>query len=104
MSTDNSLGTKLKDPDESKVFSINWQPYLGSATIVSSSWVVDPWDLTVALSETALTTSAPGVNGAITNVTLVGGARRGVYHVTNRVQTSTPETLDLSFFIHVTDL
>lgn len=81
-----------KDPE-----SIQWMPWipwadrLGAATISTSSWITS-----------GVNFHAGEISGTSTRVRLSGGsARRLPYEVTNRITTSTGETLDWSFNVRV---
>lgn len=85
----------LQRKDPQSIEWSRWMPWarrLGAATIVSSSW--DGGGLTVEDDE---------VSGTETRVKLSGGAVDTKYRVTNRVVTSTGETIDWGFFVRVSD-
>lgn len=84
---------RLKDPESTEWSA--WMPWtrrLGAATISSSSW--DGGGLTVEDDEI-------NDDDDETRVLLSGGTHNTKYQVTNRIVTSTGETIDWSFFVRV---
>lgn len=73
-------GTCVKDPQETRLFKMDWSAPLGTDTITSSSWVVPA----------GLTITANGVvsGNTKTYVILSGGEAGKSYTVTNTVVTS----------------
>lgn len=82
---------RYKDPDEVVNFGIDWVDYLGSDTITGSSWTV-PAGIT-QVSAVFTTTQA--------TIKLSGGTLGSIYRVTNRITTSTGETVDQSIDIEI---
>lgn len=74
------VGTNTKDPDETRLYKMDWSAHIGTDTIASSSWFV-PAGLTLV------------ANGVVTGntktyVTLAGGEAGKSYVLTNTVHTS----------------
>ena len=74
------VGTLSKDPEETRLFKMDWSAHIGTDTITSSSWTVPA----------GLTLVANGVvsGNTKTYVTLAGGEAGKSYVVTNTVVTS----------------
>jgi len=75
------VGTLIKDPDETRVFKMDWSAHLDTDTIANSSWTIP----------TGLTHVANGVvsGNTKTYVTVSGGTSGHTYVLTNTVYTST---------------
>lgn len=75
------VGTLIKDPDETRVYKMDWSAHLGEETIANSSWIIPA----------GLTLVANGVvsGNTKTYVTLSGGTAGHTYIITNTVYTST---------------
>ena len=89
-----SLGTRAKDPDATVDYAIDWSAWLGSDTLLSSTWVV-PSGLTQPVSPAASFTST------VTTVWLTGGTLGQSYTVTNRITTAAGRIDDRSFDLRV---
>jgi hypothetical protein len=88
-----SLGKDYKDPDDTKMFSVNWAPYLRTgATLSSASTPNPPTGITVASTTNDDTTSTH---------TISGGRVGQDYVLTARGVTSDGEQLDLEFTVAV---
>ena len=74
------VGTLTKDPDETRLYKMDWSAHLAQETIANSAWSIP----------TGLTLVANGiVEGSIkTYVTLAGGESGKTYVITNTVYTS----------------
>lgn len=75
------VGTLVKDPEEVRVFKMDWSAHLAEETIANSSWTVTNGVSIVA-------------NGVVTGntktyVTISGGTAGHTYILTNTVYTST---------------
>jgi hypothetical protein len=95
-----TLGARVKDPDETRVFTMDWTAHLrppgGSTTetIATSTWIL-PSDLT-------LVSSSIVTGGLKTSALISGGIAGRDYVVTNRITTNeSGETLDRSGTIAV---
>ena len=74
------VGTPTKDPDETRLYKMDWSAHLGQETIANSAWAI-PAGLTLV------------ANGIVegnnkTYVTLSGGESGKTYVITNTVYTS----------------
>lgn len=90
------MGTKqffTKDPNAVLDYEIDWETWLGSDTISSSSWTADS-GLTVD-SDTSTTTTA--------TAWLSGGTVGTTYSVTNRIVTAAGRTEDRTIKIKVAE-
>lgn len=81
-----------KDPGESRAYAIDWSDHLGSATIQTSTWVVESGSVTAG-SESETTTVA--------TVLLTGGTVGDESELTNTITTSAGETLKQSIRVRV---
>jgi hypothetical protein len=83
-----------KDPQESKIYTMDWTAALnGGATISSSTWTLDP-GITNA--------GASIVSGSKkTSIEISGGVAGVDYHVTNQIVTSDGETLERTGILRV---
>ena len=72
----------LKTPTAVLKYSFDWSDWLGDATIVTTAWG----------SDTGIAVASQGNVGAITTVSVSGGAERTAYRVTNTVTNSNGET------------
>lgn len=77
MSTQATVGTLFKDPQETRTFKMDWSAHLGKQTIANSSWTIP----------TGLTHVANGIvqGSTKTYITLSGGTSGNSYVVTNTV-------------------
>jgi hypothetical protein len=78
-------------------YQIDWSQWLGSDTIISSTWTVDP--------DSGLTAHSDSVSGGKTTVWLSGGSSSPVsYHlVVNRITTAAGRTDQRSLLVHIVD-
>lgn len=76
-------GTITKDPDASRVYTVDWTDDIGSAGISTSTWVI-------AGPDNALTSdNASIVSGnKMASVRLIGGTLGRTYTLTNRIVTN----------------
>lgn len=81
----------LKDPDAVLDFQVDWEDWLGSDTISSSSWTV----------QTGITKDSDTYSLTTATVWLSGGSPNTVYYVTNRIVTSGGRTEDRTLYIKV---
>lgn len=88
-----TIERRYKDPDEVLIFGINWADYLGSDTIIGSTWVVP---VGVTMVSNAFTDT-------LATIKLSGGTLGQVYRITNRITTSDGETVDKSLDIEITE-
>ena len=87
------MGMFLKDPAARLDYAVEWSATnLGTATIVSSSWDVEPAGLTV---------SAQALSGSRTAATLDGGVPGLVYRVVNRIALSDGRSDDRALVIRI---
>lgn len=77
------VGTLIKDPDETRIYKMDWSAHLGEELIANSSWIVP----------SGLTLVANGIveGNTKTFVTLAGGEAGKTYVITNTVYTNTQE-------------
>ena len=71
------VGTLTKDPDETRIYKMDWSAHLGTLLIAASTWTV-PSGLTEV-------TSGIVTGNTKTYVTLAGGTANTNYTVTNTV-------------------
>lgn len=91
-----SLGIRLKDPQETRLFTLDWTLDLDGATISTSDWTV-PTGLTRV--------SQAIVSGNLKTTVLISGGTADVdYTVTNTVTTSDSQTLERSGTVAVRQL
>ena len=62
-----TIERRYKDPDEILIFGINWADYLGTDTILTSSWVVPAGVSQVSNAFTDTLASIEGVQGTALN-------------------------------------
>ncbi|MDE3017309.1 MAG: hypothetical protein KGI29_10410 [Pseudomonadota bacterium] len=82
---------KYKSPNEIELFGVDWTDRLGSATLVTSTWTIDP----------ALTQVLAGFTPTQTSIKVSGGALGQVCRITNQVTTTNGETLEHSIDIEI---
>lgn len=75
------VGTLIKDPDETRIFKMDWSAHLGEETIANSAWTI-PAGLTIVANGVV-------VGNTKTYVTISGGTAGHTYILTNTVYTST---------------
>jgi hypothetical protein len=83
-----------KDPVALLDYTIDWHRWLGTDTIISSTWTVDTGVTVVATSSTTTTTT----------VWLSGGMAATNYEITNQITTAGGRTTRQSFILPVKDL
>lgn len=86
-----SLGIKIKDPADIRIYVINWATWLGSYTISTSAWTLPSGLTDVADSNTSTTTQ----------IKISGGSNGREYTVANTIVNSNGETKKVSFQLHV---
>ena len=92
-----SLGTKIKDPDDVRLYSFDWSAELDDDTISSSSWELD--------SPLVSVTEAIGTDERSTTVAVSGGVHGENYEIRNTIiRTSSGETISKSGIIAVRNL
>jgi hypothetical protein len=82
---------KIKDPDSVLDYTLDWSAWLGSDTILTSSFLVD----------TGLTKKSDSKTTTTTTVWLSGGTAGTNYGVTNRITTVSGRTADRTFSVWV---
>ena len=82
-----------KDPNARKDYGWNWARWLGTDTLVTSTWFLDP------STPTGLVIEDPTWDTTSTTVWLSGGTVGESYGVTNRVETTDGRIEDLSFWV-----
>lgn len=75
------VGTLIKDPDETRIFKMDWTAHIGEDTIANSSWTLTA----------GITLVANGVvsGNTKTYISISGGESGKTYIITNTVYTST---------------
>lgn len=88
-----SLGTKVQDPSDVRIWAFDWSAFLAerSTTISSSSWAVQAGLTEVAESNTTTTAT----------VKVSGGTNGTKYLVTNTVVLANGETVEKSFSLWI---
>lgn len=86
-----SLGTRIKDPQDIRIYTIGWSGWLGTATIATSTWVVPTGVTNVVDASTTTTTS----------IKVSSGTNGRTYPIANRITTSAGETRQVSFDLEV---
>jgi hypothetical protein len=81
----------LKAPTGRKLVELDWNPWLGTATIVSSSWTVPA----------GLTNDGVGSAAGVTSIYLKDGVLGTVYVVTNTILDTRGRQEDRSFEVSV---
>lgn len=84
----------IKDPDAVLDYGFDWSNWLGSDTILTSTWFITP---------TTLIEDASGSTTTTTTIWLSSGAVDVVYIVTNRIVTAGGRTEDRSFQLIVNE-
>lgn len=85
----------MKDPDETKYYSMAWAAHLNTdATISGSEWTVGA----------GLTKGSTAISGTTTRVLLSGGTHNSDYAVQNTITTSDGETLERTGTVRVRNL
>jgi len=83
-----------KDPDETKFYYMDWEPYINDgATVSTSTWLI----------QSGLTSADPTITvGSLkTRITLSGGISGADYQCRNTAVTSDGETLQLTGVVRV---
>jgi hypothetical protein len=86
-----SIATFVKDPNAVLDYLIDWSPWLGADTIVTSTWIVP----------TGITKNSDTKTNTTTTVWLSGGTAGTKYPLTNRVVTAGARTDDRTITINV---
>ena len=81
----------LKDPDAKLPYSIDWLGWLGSDTIVTSTWIVP----------SGITNEGDSHTDTTTSILLSGGTADADYALTNRITTAAGYIDDRTVTIHV---
>lgn len=85
---------EAKDPDESKIYTMDWTEGLNDTATISTS----TWTVTSGITNAADTI----VTGSLkTTLRLTGGTAGATYTCTNRITTSDGETLERSGQVRV---
>lgn len=74
----NVVGTLVKDPDETRIFRMDWSAHLGTLLIANSAWTMTPTGLT-------LVTNGISTGNTKTYALISGGTANVTYYVTNTV-------------------
>lgn len=82
-----------KDPDAVLDYDADWTTWLGTDTILTSSWTITP------TGQLAVQSDSINAAAKITKVWLSGGAAGSTYLVRNRITTVVGRTEDRSFNI-----
>ncbi len=85
------LGSRVKDPNDVRIYQINWAGFLEANTIVTSDWTVPAGLTSVASANTDTTTQ----------IKLSGGTNGHAYRVYNTIVDSNAETKRVSFIIQI---
>ena len=80
-----------KDPNAIETFGVDWSERLEDATIETSSWTLP----------SGITNTGDSISGQTAMIILSGGTAGNSYQLTNRITTSSGETLDQSIKIAV---
>ena len=83
-----------KDPAGVLDYSIDWTLWLGSDTIIDSTWTVP----------TGITKSGESFTTLITTIWLSGGTAETIYTITNKITTTGGRITEQSFLIRVRNL
>lgn len=83
----------VKDPNSTLDYSFDWSLWLGTDTIVSSTWIAESGITIVPASEAFTDTT--------TTVFISGGATGEKYKLTNRITTTASRIDDRSINIHI---
>jgi len=84
----------VKDPNAILDYQINWSTWLGSDTILTSTWIVP----------TGITKDDESVTTTTATIWLSGGTAGESYRVVNRITTNGERTNDQSIFVVVRQL
>lgn len=88
----------VKDPNATLDYAFDWSPWLGTDTIATSQWTIEPSGLSVVpASETIFD------NDTKTRVFVTGGALKEDYVLTNTITTNASRTDERSVQISVRD-
>lgn len=89
----------VKDPNATLDYVFDWSPWLGTDTISTSQWTIDPSGSlsVVGASETIF------ANNTKTRVFVTGGALKEEYILTNTITTSASRTDERSIQISIRD-
>lgn len=88
------VGTRTKDKDEARTYSIDWSPQLiGGETIASASWTV----------QSGLTNAATSNTTTSTSIRLTGGTVGLTYKVECQITGSQNNTPSAYFIVAVTN-
>lgn len=82
-------GSFTKDPDSKLDYGVDWTAWLGSDTLLSSTWLVTtPAGAAAGTHLSIAAAPIPSIDGKITRVWLEGGVVGVTYDVRNRVETT----------------
>lgn len=88
------MTVRIKDPDASLDYGVDWSDYLGEGEVLTeSTWSVTPPDGLVIAGESATDT--------IAGVIVSGGVRGDIYRLVNRVTTTAARVDERSIIIRV---
>jgi len=80
-------GTVTKDPDASRVYTMDWTADIGAAGISTSTWIIAPADAGLTADNASIVSGLK-----MTSVRLIGGTLGRSYTVTNRIVTNASPT------------
>ena len=83
-----------KDPSAVLEYKVDWSPWLGTDTIVSSAWTVPA----------GITQDSATFGSAGTTIWLSGGIAGEVYTIANNITTAAGRTVERSMTVAVRDL
>jgi len=83
-----------KDPNEVLDYQIDWEDWLNTDTILTSSWSISPTGLTEDSDSNSDTTATIWVSG---------GTEGEIYTLTNQITTDGGRTAERSIVIYLTD-
>lgn len=86
-----SLGTRIKDPADIRLYTIDWSEWLDGATISSSTWSLASGLTNVTDANTTTTAT----------VKISGGSNGHSYACANTITTSAGETRKVSFDLEI---
>jgi hypothetical protein len=83
-----------KDPDGVQDYMLDWSPWLGNDTIISSVWILPATTDGLAIDRLSNTTTTA-------TVWLSGGTHGNTHYLTNRIQTAGGRTNDQTLTLTV---
>lgn len=82
-----TYGLELHDPDVNRLYEIDWNTWLGAASLASVTWSISPAGPTL---------SGGTHSGGVASVRVAGGTRGQVYDLTCRATTAAGDVEDRS--------